>query len=167
MSLMKAQTLFSYRSRPQLVLVVEALFTLMLVLASTTAGAGIRSQNLRPTELADMIVEYDRATIMKDATTLSRIVADDFMLVNSDGSVQDKISYLADFRNPDFLIEPYHLEQSFTRLGGNTALTGGIFTLNWTQDGHRQSRRLRIVHYWTFQLQRWRIAYTQLTRVTN
>jgi len=47
---------------------------------------------------------------------------------------------------------------------GDTALTGGVFNLSWTQEGRRQSRRLRIVHVWTKADGPWRIAYTQLTR---
>jgi ketosteroid isomerase-like protein len=48
---------------------------------------------------------------------------------------------------------------------GNAALTGGVFNLGWTQEGRHQNRRLRIAHVWSKKDGRWRIAYTQLTRV--
>jgi ketosteroid isomerase-like protein len=117
-----------------------------------------------PADLARAWNAYNRATIHKDVPTLSALVTDDYMLVNSDASVQDKPSYLADFNVPGFSLEPYEIEQPFGKAWGGTALTGGIFDLNWTQEGRRQNRRLRIAHVWTRQDGRWRIAYTQLTR---
>ena len=87
------------------------------------------------------------------------------MLVNSDSSVQDKQSYLADFGVPGFRLDPYEIEQPIQRLWGDTALTGSLFNLAWVQDGRNQRRLLRVAHIWTRQDGRWRIAYTQLTRV--
>jgi len=101
----------------------------------------------------------------KDITALSALVTDDYLLVNSDATTQGKRSYLADFEKPDFRIEPFAIEQPTHRVDGDTAVTGGLMTLRWTQDGRHESRRLRIAHMWVKQGGRWRIAYTQLTRV--
>lgn len=51
------------------------------------------------------------------------------------------------------------------KVWGDAALTGGLFPLSWTQDGVRHDRLLRIVHVWARREGRWRITYTQLTRV--
>jgi hypothetical protein len=37
--------------------------------------------------------------------------------------------------------------------------------LSWTLDGKHESRLLRIAHVWAKIESRWRIAYTQLTRM--
>jgi ketosteroid isomerase-like protein len=116
-------------------------------------------------ELAQAVKAYNQATIENDVATLDGLVTDDYMLVNSDTSVQDKQSYLADFKVPGFRIEPYAVEQPFQRTWGDTALTGGLQHLVWTQEGRRQSRWLRVAHVWIRHEGRWRIAYTQLTRV--
>jgi ketosteroid isomerase-like protein len=118
-----------------------------------------------PADLGRAWDDYNRATIRKDVATLATLVTDDYILVNSDSSVQDKLSYLADFRVPGFKLDPYEIEQPIRKVWGNTALTGGIFNLGWVQDGKRQNRRLRIAHLWIKKGGRWRIAYTQLTRV--
>ncbi len=120
-----------------------------------------------PADLARAWADYARATVRKDVARLAALVADDYILVNSDSSVQDKASYLADFNAPGFSLEPYVIEQPLRKAWGNTALTGGVFDLAWTQDGRRQHRRLRFVHVWSRQSGRWRIAYTQLTRITE
>ncbi|MBA3677457.1 MAG: nuclear transport factor 2 family protein [Sphingosinicella sp.] len=120
---------------------------------------------LLPADLARSLDEYDRATIAKDTFTLAALVTDDYMLVNSDATVQDKASYLADFLVRGFKIDPYQMELPVFKMFGDTALTGGVFKLGWTLDGRHQSRRLRIAHLWVKRGGRWKIAYTQLTRV--
>ncbi|MHA4835504.1 nuclear transport factor 2 family protein [Sphingopyxis sp. MSC1_008] len=118
-----------------------------------------------PADLAQAVEAHNRATVRKDIAALGALVTDDYLLVNSDATTQDKRSYLVDFEMPDFRIEPFTIEQPTHRVDGDTAMTGGLMTLRWTQAGRQQSRRLRIVHMWIKQGGSWRIAYTQLTRV--
>ncbi|MBO9696438.1 MAG: nuclear transport factor 2 family protein [Sphingopyxis sp.] len=118
-----------------------------------------------PADLAHALDAHSHATVAKDIAALGDLVTDDYLLVNSDATTQGKRSYLADFEKPDFRIEPFAIEQPTYRVDGDTALTGGLMTLRWTQDGQQQSRRLRIAHVWIRQGGRWRIAYTQLTRI--
>ena len=123
------------------------------------------SPPLLPAELARAWDSYNEATMHKDVETLSALVTDDYILVNSDTSVQDKASYLKDFAVPGFTLDPYVVEQRVYRVQGSAALTGGVFRLGWTLDGKHQERTLRIAHFWVRQGGRWRLAYTQLTRV--
>ena len=116
-------------------------------------------------ELARAWEDYNQATMRMDVARLATLVTDDYMLVNSDASVQDKKSYLADFTAPGFKLDTYTVEQPVQKAWGNTALTGGVFNLSWTQGGRQHRRRLRIAHVWSKKDGRWRIAYTQLTRV--
>lgn len=118
-----------------------------------------------PAYLAEALDAHNRATVRKDIAALGALVTDDYLLVNSDATAQDKRSYLADFEMPDFRIEPFTIEQPTYRIAGDTAMTGGLTTLRWTQAGRQESRRLRIAHMWIKQGGTWRIAYTQLTRV--
>lgn len=117
-----------------------------------------------PIDLAQAWADYDRATISMDVARLADLVADDYLLVNSDASVQDKASYLADFKMPGFRLHPYQIEQPLRKMLGNSAVTGGVFSLDWIQDGRRHRRRLRFAHVWAKRDGRWRISYTQLTR---
>jgi ketosteroid isomerase-like protein len=134
-----------------------ALAALPLAIASEASAA--------PGDLADAVSAHDRATIAKDIDTLGRIVAEDYTLVNSDGSVQGKASYLADFRVPGFQIEPYGIVDPFHRAWGDAALTGGTLPLSWFQGGENHVRTLRVAHVWTRDDGRWRLRYSQLTRV--
>jgi ketosteroid isomerase-like protein len=118
-----------------------------------------------PSDLAAAVAAYNRATVTKDIPALSKIVTNDYFLVNSDASTQDKASYLADFRMPDFMIEPYKIREPMFRLVGDGALTGGTMRLSWTLHGRHETRDLRVVHFWVRQDRHWRLSYSQLTRV--
>jgi ketosteroid isomerase-like protein len=134
-----------------------------------TRGAGAAASALKgaelPTALARAVSDYDQATLRNDVATLSSLVADDYILVNSDSTLQDKRSYLSDFARPRFRIDPYIFEQSVHRVWREFAVTGGLLHLGWTQDGKHQQRMVRIAHVWARSGKRWQIVYTQLTRV--
>jgi ketosteroid isomerase-like protein len=136
-------------------------------LAVTIAGAAAATPDADqlPPDLARALSDYHRATVANDTATLGALVTDDYVLVNSDSSVQGKHSYLADFDVPGFHVDPYEIEEPLYKLWGDVALTGWVMQLGWTQSARRQGRRLRIAHIWVNGNGRWRLAYTQLTRV--
>lgn len=149
-------------------LAMAAMVPALAVAGTTRAAASSASASDEvPRDLAKALRDYDQATIRNDTATLADLVADDYVLVNSDTTLQNKQEYLADFNVPGFKIDPYVVEQPLAKVWGTAALTGGLMTLGWTQDGRHQSRRLRIAHVWVEQGGRWRIAYTQLTRVPH
>jgi ketosteroid isomerase-like protein len=148
--------------------------TLLALAATLPALAGpARSSAARrtvaelPPDLIKAVSDYDRATTSNDVAALANLVADDYVLVNSDSSLQDKQSYLKDFTVPGFKLDPYTLEQQVRKVWGDAALLAGQVQLSWTLDGKHESRLLRIAHVWAKVAGRWRIAYTQLTRVPN
>lgn len=132
--------------------------------AAEPASAGTVAM---PLDLAKAIQEHEQATLRNDIGVLADLVAEDYMLVNSDSTVQDKRSYLADFTVPGFRLDPYVMEEPVLKIWAGTALTAGRVHLAWMQDGRRQSRLLRIVHVWAKDEGRWRLTYTQLTRVVT
>jgi ketosteroid isomerase-like protein len=124
-----------------------------------------RVKDEQPPDLAKAIREYEQATFRNDIVALGDLVTEDYLLVNSDSTLQDKQSYLADFTVPGFRLDPYVMEEPELKIWGNTALTAGRLHLAWTQDGKRQNRLVRIAHLWAKDDGRWRLTYSQLTRV--
>lgn len=145
----------------------RSLLAMAALLPTIPAESSAANTTAPPPGLAQAVKEYDQATIANDTDALGALVADDYVLVNSDATVQDKQSYLADFKAPGFKIDPYVMAQPLLKVWGNTALTGGLLRLSWSQNGRRQIRPLRIVHIWAKHQGHWRITYTQLTRVPN
>jgi ketosteroid isomerase-like protein len=117
-----------------------------------------------PPDLAKAVKDYDRAQIHNDTLTLKRLVADDYVLVNSNATVENKQQFLADFSLPGFKIDPYVVEQPVEKVWGNAAMIGGLVHLSWTQDGKHQARLLRVVYIWAKRNRHWQATYTQVTR---
>lgn len=57
------------------------------------------------------------------------------------------------------------MEQSVQKVWGDAAVLAGVVHLSWTQDGKRESRRLRVARVWAKRDGHWRVTHTQLTRV--
>jgi hypothetical protein len=134
------------------------------VMLSGFLGPQTPSDSL-PADLVAAIAALDRAQVDADTATLARLVTDDYVLVNSDATVDRKPKYLADFLLPGLRMEPYVIEQRIEKAWDGTAVVFGLQRLAWTQDGVRHRRTLRIVHVWTRRSGRWQATHTQLTRV--
>jgi ketosteroid isomerase-like protein len=119
----------------------------------------------QPPDLAKAMEDYDRAQIHSDIPVLRRLFADDYVLVNSDATVENKQQAIDDFRLPGFKIDPYVLEQPVETVWSDGAVIGGLVNLSWTQDGKHQTRLLRIAHVWAKRDDHWQMTYTQVTRV--
>jgi ketosteroid isomerase-like protein len=118
-----------------------------------------------PPDLAKAVQAYDQAQIHNDISTLERLVADDYVLVNSNATVENKQQFLADFSLPGFKIDPYVVEQPVEKIWGNAAVIGGLVHLSWTQGGEHQTRLLRVAYVWAKRNGHWQATYTQVTRV--
>jgi len=118
-----------------------------------------------PPDLANAVRQWDEAQLKNDVATLSRLVTDDYLLVNSDASLQNKQQFLADFNVPGFKIDPYELKEKVEKVWGDAAVRTGLLDLGWTLDGKHQTRRLRMVYVWAKRDGRWQMTYTQITRV--
>jgi ketosteroid isomerase-like protein len=138
---------------------------MMAALGSCTIATSTRAASTLPTDLVKAIEAYDRATVSNDTAALANLVADDYVLVNSDSTLQDKQSYLEDFKVPGFKLDPYELQQQVHKVWGDAALLAGVVRLSWTLKDEHHARLLRIAHVWTRHQRRWRLAYTQLTRM--
>jgi len=118
-----------------------------------------------PPDLAKAVRDYDQAQFHNDMATLEHLVADDYMLVNSNATVENKQQFLADFNLPGFRIDPYVLEQPVAKVWGDAAVVGGLVHLSWTQDGKHQTRLLRVAYVWAKRSDHWQATYAQVTRV--
>lgn len=118
-----------------------------------------------PADLAKAVKDYDQAQFRNDVPALANLVSDDYVLVNSNATVENKQEFLADFNLPGFKIDPYVLEQPVQKVWGDGAVIGGLVHLSWTQDGKHQTRQLRVAYVWMKRDGRWRATYAQVTRV--
>jgi ketosteroid isomerase-like protein len=118
-----------------------------------------------PPDLVKATQDYDRAQFHNDVATLQNLVADDYVLVNSNATVENKQQFLADFNLPGFKIDPYVIEQPVQKIWGDAAVIAGLVHLSWRQDGKHQTRWLRVAYVWAKRDGHWQATYTQVTRV--
>lgn len=126
---------------------------------ATTARAGL------PPDLMEAMRAYDEATFRNDVETYRELVADQYLLVNSDASLEDKEQSIVPFEQAGFRIDPHVTEEPLQIVWRDGAVLGGLLRLSWTQDGTHHTRLVRRAHVWARQDGGWRLVYTQVTRV--
>lgn len=135
-----------------------------LIAAAVLLTAGSESAAALPPDLAKAAHAYDQAQIKSDKAELERLLADDYVLQNSSGQVQDKKSFIADSTAPGFRIEPFTVEEPVEKVLGDVALLGGVATLKGTDGGKPFTARLRFMDVWARRGGQWRVIFTQATR---
>jgi ketosteroid isomerase-like protein len=120
-----------------------------------------------PADLAAAVHAYDAAQVNGDRAALERLVADDYVLVNGAGQVQDKARLIADYVAPGFKLDPFAIEEPVEKVFGDTALLGGRVNMTGTDGGQRFALAVRFVDTWARRDGQWRVVYSQVTRVAK
>lgn len=136
-----------------------------LAVAILVLGAAPAFAAELPPDLAKAVKDYHQAQYDNDIPELKRLVSDDYVLVNSDATVESKQKVLADHSVPGFRIDPYVVEQPVSTVWDNAAVIGGLVHLSWTQDGKHHTRLVRMAYVWAKRNGEWQTTYTQVTRV--
>lgn len=117
-----------------------------------------------PVDLAQAVAAYDRAQIEGDGKALGRLLADDYVLVNSQLQVEDKAEFIRDCTAPGWKLQPFVVEQEIVRHWRDGAVLGGVATLQGTSEGKPFTARLRFADIWRKRDGRWQVVYTQAAR---
>lgn len=131
-----------------------------MLLAALLAAASVTL----PADLAKAAHDYDRAQVTSDRAELERLIADDYLLHNSQGKVQDKKSFIADQVAPGYKLEPFKVEEPVEKVMGDTAILGGVARAKGTAGGEAFDVRLRFIDVWRKRDGVWRVVFSQATR---
>jgi ketosteroid isomerase-like protein len=137
----------------------------MIALALAVPGAALAAP--LPADLAAAAHAYDAAQVNGDRAALERLVADDYLLVNGAGQVQDKARLIADYVAPGFKLDPFTIEEPVEKVLGDTALLGGLVNMTGVDGGQRFALVVRFIDTWAKRDGRWRVVYSQVTRVAK
>lgn len=137
-----------------------------LVLAAVllVAPAAAMAQTLPP-DLAREAHEYERAQIEGDRAALGRLIADDYVLVGSDGSRTDKAGHIAEFTASGFDLEPVVVRDAVEHVWTDGAALGGTVDIVGSSGGSPFRVTLRYIDVWALRDGQWRVVYGQATRV--
>lgn len=117
-----------------------------------------------PADLAKAARDYDQAQIKGDGAELARLLADDYILVNSRAVVSGKKELIQDDTAPGFKLDPYEVREPIERVWANGAVLGGIVTLSGIEDGKRFETTVRFADVWAKRKGVWQVIYTEVTK---
>jgi len=138
-----------------------------LLAAAALLAPGLALADPLPADLAAAAHAYDAAQVNGDRAALERLVADDYVLVNGAGQVQDKARLIADYVAPGFKLDPFTIEAPIEKVLGDTALLGGRVDMTGVDGGQRFALVVRFVDTWAKRDGQWRVVYSQVTRVAK
>jgi len=147
---------------------LHKLFAASVLCASFAAGAADADPRAQlPADLRRAVADFDRAQLHSDVAELQRLLADDYVLYNSSGTVEGKDEFIRDYAG--MKLQPFAVEDETIRVFGDAAVLAGVATLGGTDlaSGEAFSLRLRFTDVWRKRDGRWQVAFTQATRAAS
>ena len=149
------------------------LFILATLLLLGIAGANSQTKGIRgeqnagaERELRRLEREWLDAYLNKDIAEMERIVADDFTITYSDGSVRDKAETIRGLslgrKNPN---EYHWTEDSKVRIYGDTAIITGIFVYRTRSDAKETVSKSRYTDTYIKRNGRWQVVASHLSKI--
>jgi ketosteroid isomerase-like protein len=118
-------------------------------------------------ELIEVAHEWDRAMVENDADAIGRYMADEWIIIGSDGSVGDKATFLELVRSGDLNHDTMESHDLRVRIYGSTAVVTarGISGGKYRGQTFRELERVSCV--FVKQEARWRCVLTHLSRIAQ
>ncbi len=115
--------------------------------------------------LTQQSTAWDEAIVRKDAAAIAANMADDFRMVDGDGDVGAKASFIAGIVDPALRIDPYRVDGFEVRLYGDTALLSGTTRMTGSADGKPFVSHYRYIDIYVRRAGAWKIVSVQITRL--
>lgn len=132
---------------------------LLLTFASAAGNA--------PADLLAAAHAYDEAQVKGDRAELERLIAPDYLLVNSRGEVETKADLIRDYTAPGFRLDPFTIEHEIRQTWPGGAVLGGVATISGIESGKPYRLRLRFADVWALRDGKWQVIYSQAARVVE
>ena len=118
-------------------------------------------------ELLEVIHAWDRGMIANDAEAIGRCMADDWVIIGSDGSVGGKTRFLALVQSGDLTHDVMTSEDLNVRIYGDTAVVTSRGVSGGKYQGHPFREVERVSCVFVRQEGEWRCVLTHLSRLSN
>jgi ketosteroid isomerase-like protein len=110
---------------------------------------------------------WNQAYKLADRKALDALLDDQIVLVNDDGSMQNKAEFLASLNQSNAQEQQVTPESISVHVYGNTAVATGVFRAKGVEGGKSYLRRERFVDTWIYRNGKWRCAATSATTVLH
>ncbi|MGH9503995.1 MAG: nuclear transport factor 2 family protein [Terriglobales bacterium] len=147
--------------RPKAFLMLALCTTAMFVQAQENSDSAIR------TKIVALEKAWNQAYKAGDTRALDSILDNEIVLVNDDGSVQNKAEFLASVKSTGNNSQEQQVapESMTVHVFGTTAISTGVFRAKGVEGGKSYVRRERFVDTWIFKNGNWVCVATNATPV--
>jgi ketosteroid isomerase-like protein len=140
------------------------MIALLLPLMLAAASAEMPHYPDLPPDLAAAAEAFDRAQVEGDGAALDRLLADDYLLVNSQGQTETKAEFIRDYTAPGFSFAPFTIQKPVEKVWATGAVLGGVVDAKGTSGGKPYAFRMRFADVWAKRDGKWQVIYTQARR---
>lgn len=116
-------------------------------------------------ELENLEVELREAMLRNDITALDRLLADEVIFTDPQGSVIDKVEDLSVHQSGDLVVTSYEADELIVRVFGSTGITNLKVRLTGLFKGESFSGVYRYTRTYLKQNERWQIIAAQATAI--
>jgi ketosteroid isomerase-like protein len=128
---------------------VAALLFGVYVAAPQTSLSQVQSQSDEATHVLALDNSWNRALETNDVKALDLLLADSFVSIDVDGSMQTKSEFLASLKVAGYQAPAQAVtEQSKAEVYGNSAIVYGVFRTRSVDKGKSVTRRERFLDTW-------------------
>jgi ketosteroid isomerase-like protein len=128
---------------------INRIIAITLLLAAALASARQSARSDETSHVLALDNSWNRALETKDTKALDMLLADTFVSIDIDGSMQTKREFLASIKAPDYHPPAQAVtEQSAANVYGDSAVVVGIFRSKGVDKGKKYSNRERFVDTW-------------------
>jgi ketosteroid isomerase-like protein len=111
--------------------------------------------------------EWATAFVKRDAAALNRILADDYYIIDPNGSVGDKASTIRDMTSGEFAFESIKYDDLKVRVYGSFAIVTGGEVVTVKEGGKSNTSAFRFTDVFALRRGRWQAISSQLTASTG
>ena len=139
-----------------------SLITLLMVLGLATAGFGAGAEAELKTLEQQWLDAYEKA----DTAFLKTVEADDWSLVDSDGTVMTKAQDIKELEDKTFVCKSASMSDAKVKMmGDNYAYVTGIVKMSGTYKGKDFDESFRAVDVFEKKNGKWQSTYSQITKM--
>ena len=118
-------------------------------------------------EIMQLEAELREAVLNRDCVALNRLLAEDFVTINPDGSIASKAEHLANTASLDFVLESLELKDVHIRHYGAAAVLMGRTVMKGRYRSAGISGQYRYVHVYVRKDAGWQVVSGQATAITR
>jgi hypothetical protein len=144
--------------------------TLILVTLATamfSQALGQIPRNEMQEELLKLEKEFAQAVVKNDPEAIGRFLADDWIIIEPDGSIIDRARFLEVIKSGALTHELMESDDISIRMYGNTAIVTGLTTSKGKFMEQVFTTRERATDVFVNENGRWQCVFSQLTRFTK